>query len=136
MYKNANDYILHVQKWKKDPDPRLSQVSVTPYRIGFAVPPESTLEEVLDWIVDIFFYVDIFLNFMTAYYQDDVLIEDRRKIARHYFKFWFWIDFLSAFPFDKLIPIFAPNISKSDLRLVKMLRILRLGRMAKLIKYV
>ena len=65
----------------------------------------------LDWfikfmiIVDIFFTIDILVNFNTAILKDDEVndvIDDRKQIAIIYVKSWFLIDFISVIPFDFL----------------------------------
>lgn len=71
----------------------------------------------LDWfvkfmiIVDIFFSIDILINFNTAILKDDELLEvedDRKKIACIYVKSWFLIDLLSVIPFDVLTNALMP----------------------------
>jgi hypothetical protein len=79
----------------------------TPYVLAFA-SSESEINSVWDvmdseFFVDIFFLVDIILNFFFAYYNSEYeLIEDRKKIAYHYLGGWFIVDFLAVLPFDKL----------------------------------
>ena len=66
--------------------------------------PKSTVHTVVDYIVDLFFAIDILLNMTTAYYDEDYeMVLDRRQIICHYAKFWLWIDFFAFFPFDLLI---------------------------------
>ena len=56
---------------------------------------------VLDYIIDALFIFDILINFNAPY--EDVanryLVTDRKKIACHYLSSWFFIDFISSFPF-------------------------------------
>lgn len=57
------------------------------------------------YIIDIFFAIDILINFNTAILKNDELLEvedDRREIACIYLKSWFLIDLLSVIPFDLL----------------------------------
>ena len=53
----------------------------------------------VDWIIDIIFIMDLFINFITAYEKRDGLQETRiKKIAIHYIRGWFIIDFLACIP--------------------------------------
>ena len=51
---------------------------------------------VIEYILDMIFFIDIFVNFTTAYYDfEHKLITDRKKIAKKYLKSWFIIDALA-----------------------------------------
>ena len=76
---------------------------VTPYRVGFDAPaygPEFWFE----FLVDIYFIVDVFLNFITGFWMDlettTVLVSDPRDIAVNYLKTWFLIDVVACAPVD------------------------------------
>jgi hypothetical protein len=43
-------------------------------------------------------------SFFTAYWDQGILIIDRRRIVMHYLGHWFLIDFAGSFPFDKVSP--------------------------------
>ena len=63
------------------------------------------------YIVDIFFSIDIIINFNTAILKDNDLFEiedDRKKIAFTYIKSWFFIDLLSVIPFEILTEYLIP----------------------------
>lgn len=50
--------------------------------------------------IDIFYIIDFFINFFKSYYNfEEVLITNKRRIFMHYIKTWFFIDFISSFPF-------------------------------------
>lgn len=52
-----------------------------------------------DAVVDVYFIVDVVVNFRTAFYNHKgMLITDTRAIAEHYLTGWFAIDFLSCLP--------------------------------------
>ena len=54
--------------------------------------------------IDGMFWVDIVFNFFMAYEKEDLKVEDdRKKIFFNYLSGWFLIDFVSVFPFDKMI---------------------------------
>jgi hypothetical protein len=53
-------------------------------------------------LVDVFFILDVALNFRTAYIVDAATMEledDPRRIARRYLGGWFAVDLASAIPF-------------------------------------
>lgn len=63
-------------------------------------------------VLDLFFTVDILINFNTAVVTNELNMEledDRKKIAITYLKGWFIIDLLSVIPFDKLTNLFLPS---------------------------
>jgi hyperpolarization activated cyclic nucleotide-gated potassium channel 2 len=59
-----------------------------------------------NYFSDIFFIVDMFLNFFTGFYKEGILMMSRKVIVTNYLKGWFLFDFISSFPysfiFDKL----------------------------------
>lgn len=56
---------------------------------------------VINYTIDILFLIDIFVNFNTAIYDDDMeVIEDRGTIARNYLSGWFIIDLVAILPLD------------------------------------
>lgn len=61
---------------------------------------------ILDYIVDVMFIIDIFINFRTTFVDDnDEVVSNPCRIAIHYFKTWFIIDLVAAIPFELLIMI-------------------------------
>lgn len=72
----------------------------SPYSIAF-IDSDSTSWLVVNTLIDTFFFIDIFVNFTSAYYDLDYeLIDDRKVIAKTYLSSWFSVDFLSIIPFD------------------------------------
>eukprot|EP01052_Picozoa_sp_SAG31_P068785 SAG31_NODE_27594_length_423_cov_1.104938_1_plen_80_part_01 len=70
-------------------------IVMVPLRIGFDYdePPTSPLFWV-DVLIDLYFLVDIVVNFRTAYIDDHGQLETNlRMIARQYARSWFLIDF-------------------------------------------
>lgn len=54
--------------------------------------------------VDVFFFVDVVINFYTTYVnKKGEIVRDLRKIRIHYLKTWFILDMVSCFPFDALL---------------------------------
>eukprot|EP00854_Cymbomonas_tetramitiformis_P024362 gene24362-29603_t len=59
----------------------------------------------LETSMDLFFTVDVVLNFYTCYNDKDtgILVSDRSAIAKHYLKNWFTIDCIACLPLDMLL---------------------------------
>ena len=50
---------------------------------------------ITEYVIDIIFVIDIILNFFTAFYNNNYeLISDKKKIAKHYLK-WFFFDLIA-----------------------------------------
>ena len=66
-----------------------------PFRLAFLDEISLTLE-IIEYIVDILFGIDIIHNFFSAYYDNDnVLVTDKGKITKEYLKSWFIPDLLA-----------------------------------------
>eukprot|EP01047_Picozoa_sp_COSAG01_P060129 COSAG01_NODE_7326_length_3250_cov_10.855284_1_plen_332_part_10 len=116
MYETNQESIYEVHmlgRWTRDPDSDFSAfwdltsvvlllyVSVTvPLRAGFDIMIDLwSANFFIDAFVDVFFIIDLGLNFRTAYYDKTGLREDRGwKMAMHYLRGWFAIDFVSCLP--------------------------------------
>jgi hypothetical protein len=107
-----------------------------PYRLAFMdlanESPQSFLP-LLDLIIDIFFLLDILLNFNTAYYAyRGELRVSRREIAAHYLRTWLFLDLVASVPFDRL-DTSRPTGASGASGLV-LLRLLKFGKMLRLIR--
>ena len=80
----------------------LYTASFVPYRTSFIeVAPNGLV--VWEWIVDGLFIIDIFINFVSAFENQDKNIEVRMKvIASTYIQSWFFFDLTAVFPFQLL----------------------------------
>ena len=79
---------------------------VVPYTIAFVEVGDPFEEEdrIIGIIIDIIFFIDIILNFLTAYFDnEDNLIVDKKKIVINYLTGWFLLDLLSTLPFDQIL---------------------------------
>eukprot|EP00614_Pseudopedinella_elastica_P009436 CAMPEP_0172599062 /NCGR_PEP_ID=MMETSP1068-20121228/19154_1 /TAXON_ID=35684 /ORGANISM="Pseudopedinella elastica, Strain CCMP716" /LENGTH=747 /DNA_ID=CAMNT_0013399195 /DNA_START=167 /DNA_END=2406 /DNA_ORIENTATION=+ len=118
-----------------------------PFRLCFANDPIIfTPMYWFEFMIDMIFIVDIFLNFRTGYFLDrDVggseeheLIEfDSFRIAINYIKTWFVLDVVSGVPFA-LLELISGNDSEGgalkSAKSLKLLRFLKLGRLLKMEK--
>jgi hypothetical protein len=77
-------------------------------RVAFYVPvkvcfyDQSTLFElILDFIVNLYYLADVFVNFFVAFEHHTNSIETRQsELARKYLKFWFWVDLIGCMPVE------------------------------------
>ncbi|TMW62869.1 hypothetical protein Poli38472_005487 [Pythium oligandrum] len=108
-----------------------------PFTISFDIP-ESVILEATDRMSDLFFCLDIFINFFTTYVDDTgVEIVDRHEIRRHYLKRSFLPDVISTIPFDFLVETVTESKDFRSLKLIrtiKLVKLLRLVRISKLLK--
>jgi len=112
-----------------------------PMRMGFDIEVELwTFEFFFDVFTDVYFIIDVFVNFRSAYVDEakGVLVTDSKLIAKVYLRSWFLIDFFSCLPvgyiqyFEKKS---EDGSQSSNMRLLKVLRLLRLGKMLRLGKF-
>ena len=71
----------------------------------------TTAPEIAGYVVDGFFLLDIFVNFLTTYPESETeeIVTNHRKIAIHYLKTWFTVDFIAVIPFDWFIDEIRPE---------------------------
>ena len=55
---------------------------------------------VFDFIIDVYFLVDLGINFRTAYTDDGELVTAPHKIAIKYLQTWFILDLSSSLPIE------------------------------------
>lgn len=93
------------------------------------VTPSNENIKIFEEVVEYLFMIDLVSNFFHSYVDQDTYeeVKDLKLIARKYvYKGWFFIDFISVFPFKWFI-------SSKKTTLTKLLRLLRLPRLIKLI---
>ena len=80
----------------------LYTASFVPYRTSFIDDAPQSLTN-WEWVVDALFSLDIIINFISAYEDNDKNIEVRwKKIAKTYIKTWFVFDVIAIIPFQLL----------------------------------
>lgn len=121
---------------------------LVPMRTGFAIELEPlTPEWWLELAVDVYFILDLVLNFMTSFFDHDaVLVRAPREIAVHYAKGWMLIDVISCLPISYITLIIQAAKDSTEqgsppdtkvfkiLRLLRLAKLLRLGRLKKIVK--
>lgn len=100
-----------------------------PIEIGF----RSKLPSTAMLAIILFFFVDIFINFNTAYYENGFLNFNRTTIRAHYLHFSFWVDSISTFIFflDFLV-ISESNQIRIAFGFMKLVFYLRVRKMEKI----
>lgn len=96
------------------------------YIIRYEVNP---LLSSMDIITTIFFCLDIVIQFRTGYIYKGVVVYDSRFVAKKYLRSWFFVDFISAVPFELIV-----NFTGMYGQLAKILRLVRISRLIKLLK--
>jgi CRP-like cAMP-binding protein len=120
----------------------LFAVVYVPYSLAFGVSTNigsisnggiEAACELMQLMVDLYFFIDIFVEFRIAMVVNGELVQRTSTIAVAYLKSWFVLDFLSTFgSLGGRMKIFENVSLLSNTRIVKLLRILKLVRMAKL----
>ena len=108
-----------------------------PVKIAFVNDTAQSLV-VLDTIVDVLFFIDIIVNFLSATEtKSGKLITDNKAIAKNYITGWFWLDLVACIPFDLLQEDESPSSGNNELiRLLRLPRLYRLVRLMRLVKMV
>ncbi|GFR48528.1 hypothetical protein Agub_g10423 [Astrephomene gubernaculifera] len=108
---------------------------VVPFEVGFG-PIGWSGDYAMERLVDACFWVDIGLNFRTAYVDHSAnMVRDGGKIAAHYIRTWFFVDLSASIPFDVIVLWFVSNMSSEGLIALGLLRTPRLLRLGRLLRY-
>ena len=74
------------------------------YSVAFQIDDSKigTFTHSFDLIVEGFFWLDLVLNFIQSYKNPETYenVVDLKDIAKQYIRGWFFIDFVSVFPFE------------------------------------
>lgn len=125
--------------------------TIVPFQVAF-VDFDSDFSAFINYLVDILFAVDIFINFLSAYeHQDDSFnglrgvfrVETKlNKIVKHYLTGWFLLDLIATFPTQIFLESDTNNSEVNKLarlaripRLYRLFRVLRIFKIFKLFKY-
>lgn len=102
---------------------------ISTYRVCVS-DSDSSLWDYIDIIVDCVFFLDILINSLLAYYDEECnLVTDRKKIFIKYMKSWMIIDVLSCMQMQYM---FA---DKNYSSLVRITKVSKLYRLAKLVRF-
>jgi hypothetical protein len=111
-----------------------------PFTIAFDIETASEFKYT-ECFFDIWFIIELWLNFLTGYYDKGVLIMDLKLIALNYCKGYLALDIISSIPISFIaLPdtqmVTNPSALQSAkfIRIVRMTRYLRLLRLIRLLK--
>ncbi|CAI2365644.1 unnamed protein product [Moneuplotes crassus] len=94
--------------------------------------------DICDRIIDTAFIVDIFINFRTMYRNShtDELVKDGKKIAINYILYGrFGVDLVASMPLEVVVLIIpSSTVDLRFLGMLKLVRLLRLGRLITLLR--
>lgn len=107
--------------------------TVVPYNIAF-LPDRSSSWVVVDFLMDICWFIDIVLTFFTAIKIPATTryIINKRELANRYFRGWFTLDVITTIPWS-LIEYFTKSGNGGSLRLLRLFRTLRVVRAFKVL---
>ena len=105
-------------------------------------PTLSKQQQNFDIFVDISFFVDIIVNFLSVTQDSHGIYEfNRKKLALNYIKSWFFLDILTIFPWNLFHPRDSGEENRDQLikaqefyRVIRVFKILKLLRLVKLSK--
>eukprot|EP00854_Cymbomonas_tetramitiformis_P003266 gene3266-4115_t len=98
-----------------------------PFRVSFLLQSNSPGEQAFDAMVDAIFVADLLSNFITAIHVDNTLVIDQVRITKAYLKGWFTADFITVFPWPRLLLVVGSSVKVA--KLSGMIRMLRLGKL-------
>lgn len=107
--------------------------SVTiPLDAGFDI----SMPEAWMWVTMVWFTFDMFLNCITGYYSDGLLVMRQRLILKHYLRTFFLIDFVSTVPWEYVLTAGQDegNRESSLIRLAKFGKMVRCMRLLRVVK--
>ncbi|KAF0694782.1 Aste57867_14380 [Aphanomyces stellatus] len=119
---------------------------MTPYEIAFVDVVTVDNLFIADRVVDVSFFVDMILNFLTPYIDKETnqLMDEISHITFKYIQGWFLLDFVSIIPFDVISlatedPVVdatpsATSAKRTVTQKLKIIRIIRLFRLVKLVR--
>ncbi len=84
----------------------------TPLSLAFGATEGIIAIIIINYAIDLFFYLDIMIAFRTSILTyDGQEVKDAKEIAKNYIFFGtFVLDFFSVFPFDDIIPGDIPTL--------------------------
>ena len=96
---------------------------------------------IMNFVIDIFFIIDFFLGFFTAFLDfEETLISNNKSIIIHYLFGWFFVDLLCGIPINSIFIIIEYNKTNNSLILTyidypwKVYQLFRFVRLLKILK--
>ena len=80
--------------------------------------------------IDVWFIIDVVLNFRTGYVDHGVMVMDQKKIAKKYLSTYFLIDFVASVPWEYFLEG-TNSTDRKSLKLIKYFKIPKLMRISR-----
>ena len=108
----------------------LITVIIIPFQIAFQ-HQVTLIGSIIIYSIDLFFLVDIVLNFRTSYSRGGEEITSSRELKRHYLRTNFTFDLIATLPFDALF-FLIPGLGWEGVSIILWLRLFRLIRIRRM----
>ena len=108
-----------------------------PYSVAFSESEEKSMAQtVIDYVIDILFTIDIFINFLSGYEDiaEGKVVTDLKLIARTYVCSWFIPDVMACIPFGLFTPKGGSAATANSSKLIRLSRLPRLYRLIRIIR--
>ena len=114
-----------------------------PYQIAFQEPQDGFVAAAVEHIMTVLFSVDLVINFNLAFYENEEIVFERKRIVQSYCRRMFWVDLLACFPITNLVLAATGQLGETTntallislLRLLRLLRLHRMGPMSDILQY-
>lgn len=99
----------------------------------------ESMDHMLGLTADFLFFIDIFINFLSAFERPGTGIFEIRAsyIAKDYLKSWFFIDVVACIPipaFEGIIGLFTDAVDEDSASMSKLARLPRIYRVVRIIR--
>jgi hypothetical protein len=118
-------------------------IIVTPFELCFLFEEqeEGVLLGFINWVSDIFFIIDIFLNCCTGFYKgkgaSSYLVTSTKEIMNNYARGWLWVDLIATFPVARIVKASSSGEGGAQgTEAVGMLRALKVAKIARILKVI
>ena len=117
----------------------LISCSITPLNFAFSEELEAiTWYMACGYAIDIFFALEIVINFNSAFInKEGEQIDDRKEICSEYLGGWFFVDLISIIPLDVLLIALSKQdgeVKGGDAQMNGMVRMSKFSKLYKLVK--
>lgn len=111
-----------------------------PYSLVFDEGEEFDVKEIIEYVINFFFVVDLGLMFFSAYYDENgLIVHSYKTIACSYFKGFFLIDLITCMPFNLILSTSGKSSGATGsidrisglLKIPKLMRMIRIGKVLK-----
>jgi hypothetical protein len=110
----------------------IAAVVLAPFDVAFFWWDEPPQYSTITVIIDVICILDMLMHFNIALIVKGQVVRDRREIACHYIRSWFFVDCLSNVPLDWFIG--AQAKSRKLVKLFKLPRLLRFVKLLRVLK--